>query len=160
MRCLFEGGNMKEFIEQLKQYKEFVFIIIAIVSGVFFVANYFATKEALSQTEKKLDKIQIERDCRLDNRVAVAEASATISELEREQIEKMRERIQLQQETTSKDPVSRQLAEERLQKLVTGINQLEHELDRQRNVKTIANDILIKNACTIRETASGQKERS
>jgi hypothetical protein len=152
---------MKEFLEQVKQYKEFIFIIVAIVSGVFFVMNYFATKEALNQTERKLDKLQVERDCRLDKRVAVAEASAAIAALERDQIEKMREKIEIEQAASkSKNPLDQQIAEMRLQKITVGINQLERDLDRHRDERSIATDILVKNACTVGDAAPRQKERS
>jgi hypothetical protein len=154
-------AKMKEFIEQLKQYKEFIVIIVAIVSGIFFVLNYFATKEALDQTERKLDQMQVERNCRLDKRVAVAEASAAIAALEREQIEKMSEKIELEKKSAaSKSSVDRQVAEMRLQKITIGITQLERDLDRHRNVRTIATDMLVKNACTLSEAAARPKEKS
>ena len=79
---------MKEFIEQLKLYKEYVILIVAIVGGCLFVINYFATKDALANTTKTLNRLIDERECWLNNRITAAEISAGIGHLEREKIQK------------------------------------------------------------------------
>ena len=60
---------MKEFIELLKLYREYVITMALVVSGCLFVITYFAAKEALTTTQKTLSKVIEERQCWMNNRI-------------------------------------------------------------------------------------------
>ena len=86
---------MKEFIEQLKLYREYILIIVALVSGCLFIANYFATKDALTKTQSELNSLIAEGNCSLNYRVNQSEVNAAIANLEKERLEKMNLRVEL-----------------------------------------------------------------
>jgi len=95
---------LKEFVEQLKVYKEFLAIVVGLVAAALFVVNYFATKDALEDARKKLDALITQRECELSNRITIAESSASISRLEKEKLEKLLERKELFSSSIPKAP--------------------------------------------------------
>jgi hypothetical protein len=78
---------LKEFVEQLKLYKELLAIVAAGVVGSLFVVSYFATKEALDDAHQRLDALITQRECELSSRITIAESSVVISRLEKEKLE-------------------------------------------------------------------------
>lgn len=97
---------LKEFVEQFKLYKELFAIVAALVGSALFVMTYFATKDALEGTHKKLDALITQRECELSNRITIAEASVVISHLEKEKLEKTLERKELIANVIPKAPIA------------------------------------------------------
>ena len=151
---------MKEFIEQLKLYKEFIFTIVAIVGGCLLVMNYFATKEALMTTQKTLNDALMttqhtlnnlinERECWLNNRITISEVGAAIANLERERLEKTRLKIDLSSQTqTQLSPTNELYRKEQLDQISKDFQRIDEELKAYRITSKVASESLFHGACT------------
>lgn len=139
---------MKEFIEQLKLYKEFILVIIGLVTGSIFIATYFATKDALTQAQKQLNDLIAERECQLGNRITIAEAGITLASLEREQIEKLRDKIDAQEELGKRSSaIEKKYIKEKIERIAADLTRLDVEIRTSREQRKQANDLLVRNAC-------------
>jgi hypothetical protein len=151
---------MKEFIEQLKPYKEYVLLIIGIVGGCLFVINYFATKEALANTTDALNKALAnsqatlnrlieERECWLNNRITVAEVSAGIGHLEREKIQKTSLKLDLLAKVRKDEKTPTQLAiNEQLGEIVQDMKRIDEDLKNFRFTQQQLNVTLYDRTCS------------
>ena len=140
---------MKEFIEQLKLYKEFIFTIVAIVGGCLLVMNYFATKEALMTTQHTLNNLINERECWLNNRITISEVGAAIANLERERLEKTRLKIDLSSQTqTQLSPTNELYRKEQLDQISKDFQRIDEELKAYRITSKVASESLFHGACT------------
>ncbi|MDB5838546.1 MAG: hypothetical protein JWQ23_498 [Herminiimonas sp.] len=147
---------MKEFIEQLKQYKELVAMVASIIFFAFFIANYFATNSALEEAKAQIELLNAERECRLGNRITVAESNSAIAALEREQIEKMREKIEVQSTAARKaNSIEETFARERLEKIAADLGRIDGDLKSLRSQSKQANEYLIRNACNTSAKQTG-----
>jgi hypothetical protein len=139
---------MKEFVEQLKLYKEYVLTVIALVGGCLFVANYFATKEALSSTQNALNRLVEERECWLNNRITISEVRAAVANLEKERLEKQRLKFDLlHRDNRSVSDVERLYAKEQLDQYGRDFKRIDEELDAYRITSKIAADNLTNGMC-------------
>lgn len=139
---------MKEFIEQLKLYKEYIIMIVVIVSGCLFVINYFATKEALTTTRKSLSLLIDQRECWLKNRIMTVDMSASIANLERERLEKTRAKIELAfKSPASLSHVDRMYKQEQLEQISKDFQRIDEELKAYRNRSREASEKLSEGTC-------------
>lgn len=94
----------KEILGHLNVYKELIALLVAAVGGVVYVANYFATKEALDSVKKGLDIAIGQHNCNLANQILLAQSSARLGWLEKDRIDKIRETTNLEEVTLPKAP--------------------------------------------------------
>jgi predicted nucleic acid-binding protein len=128
---------VKEFIEQVKLYKEYVLTIAAIVGGISLLMNYFATNEELMTTKQTLNRLINERECWLSSRITISEVAAAIANLERERLEKTRLKIDLSsQAQTQLSPVNELYKKEQLDQI-------------SKDFQRIASDNLFNGTCRI-----------
>ena len=96
--------TLKEIVDYLKLYKELIVMAIAAVGAVVYVVNYYATKEALDQVKKSLDKTIAQHNCDLANQILIANTSARLNWLEKDKIDKIREKTNLETVSIPKAP--------------------------------------------------------
>jgi hypothetical protein len=140
---------LKEFVEQLKLYKELITIVAAGVAGAFYVAGYFATKDALTDTRKKLDSSIQQSECAMGIRITIAESTVTISGLEKQKLEKILERKELTTDIIPKSPERIKLI---LQQRVAGIDSdmvlISSEINAAKKEISAAKHMSDKNECS------------
>ena len=147
---------MKEFIEQLKLYKELVAIVISVVGGAFFVLGYFATKSALDETREQLNLLVAEKECWLSNRVSALEAGTEIARLERDQLEKLQDKTQLSERLgRSSGQAEKLFLQGRLEKLQVDLDTIAGEIAKLRGTIRQADQALIRSECARRQSAGG-----
>lgn len=140
---------MREFMEQLKLYKEYVLIIVALVGGCLFVINYFATKEALSNSQNTLNRLLDERECWLSHRITVSEVSAAIATLEKERLEKVRLKIELISKPIANAESSEALYKnEQLDQIAKDFLRIDEDLKGFRATARFANESMSNRACS------------
>ena len=132
---------MKEFVEQLKLYKEFIAIMAAVIGGSLFIANYFATKDALKEAKdqlaaevgrnrRELAALVDERGCHLEHRITVADSNAQLVRFERDRIARSHEKITLQGKTGSHiDAAELAYTKERLEQIASELGDIEHKIN-------------------------------
>jgi predicted nucleic acid-binding protein len=141
---------VKEFIEQVKLYKEYVLTIAAIVGGISLLMNYFATNEELMTTKQTLNRLINERECWLSSRITISEVAAAIANLERERLEKTRLKIDLSsQAQTQLSPVNELYKKEQLDQISKDFQRIDEELKAYRVTSKIASDNLFNGTCRI-----------
>lgn len=140
---------MKEFIEQLKLYKEYVLITVGIVAGSLFLVSYFATKEALASSENAMSRLIDERECLLNNRIAITEVSAALANLEKERLEKTRMKIDITYRQQAKmSPVDKLYNKELLEQLAKDFQRIDEEIKANRLTARVVGDNLKNGGCT------------
>ena len=132
---------MKEFVEQLKLYKEFIAIMAAVIGGSLFIANYFATKDALEKAKdqlaaevgrnrRELAALVDERGCHLEHRITVADSNAQLVRFERDRIARSHEKITLQGKPGSHiDAAELAYNKERLEQIASELGDIEHKIN-------------------------------
>ena len=132
---------MKEFVEQLKLYKEFIAIMAVVIGGSLFIANYFATKDALEKAKdqlaaevgrnrRELAALVDERGCHLEHRITVADSNAQLVRFERDRIARSHEKITLQGKTGSHiDAAELAYTKERLEQIASELGDIEHKIN-------------------------------
>ena len=132
---------MKEFVDQLKLYKEFIAIMAAVIGGSLFIANYFATKDALEKAKdqlaaevgrnkRELAALVDERGCHLGHRITVADSNAQLVRFERDRIARSHEKITLQGKTGSHiDAAELAYNKERLEQIASELGDIEHKIN-------------------------------
>jgi hypothetical protein len=139
---------VKEFIEQLKLYKDFIFTIGAIVGASLLIVNYFATKEALLSTQTALNGLINERECWLNNRITVSEVAAAIANLERERLEKTRLKIDLSFQSQAQPSSANELyKKEQLDQIARDFQRIDEDLKAYRITSKVASENIFSGAC-------------
>lgn len=139
---------MKEFIEHLKLYKEYVITMIALVGGCVFIASYFATKEALTTSKQDMISEINMRECWLNNRITVSEVAAAISALEKELLEKRRLRMDLTlRPEKSLEPAEKLYNKEMMEQIGKDFLRIDEELKAYRITAKVAAGNLMNASC-------------
>ena len=148
---------LKEFVDQIKPYKELAAIVVALVTGALFIANYFATKDALEDARKKLDALITQRECELSNRITIAESSARISTLEKQKLEKSLDRKELVISTIPKAPRHIQLIlTQRVSELGETMSMLDRDISAERTITAEAKRAYEKHECSGKQENKGK----
>lgn len=144
-----KGIAMKEFIEQLKLYREYILIMVALVSGCLFIINYFATKDALTSTQNELNALIAEGNCVLNYRVNQSEVSAAIANLEKERLEKLKLRVDLTRQSQDRLSSTEKLYnEEQLKQITKDFERIEKDLDGYRTTARVITEHMMNQACS------------
>jgi len=96
--------TLKEIVEYLKLYKELILMAIAAVGAVVYVVNYYATKDALDKVKMAIDKTIAQHNCDLANQILIANTSSRLNWLEKDRIDKIREKSTLETVSIPKAP--------------------------------------------------------
>ena len=159
---------MKEFVEQLKLYKEFIAIMAAVIGGSLFIANYFATKDALEKAKdqlaaevgrnrRELAALVDERGCHLEHRITVADSNAQLVRFERDRIARSHEKITLQGKTGSHiDAAELAYTKERLEQITSELGDIEHEIDGLKTEIKQATKHIDAQTCSVSVRAPGE----
>lgn len=115
---------MEKLVELIKQYKEILGAIVAIMAGAFFVTDYFATKVELSVLQ-----------CQMQNTIAQTDSQMKIDQLSRRI-------ISLETERSSQTPSAEKKTELDLE-----IKKLNAELSDEYGRKKAATNSLAPGAC-------------
>jgi hypothetical protein len=140
--------TLKEVVEYLKLYKELIVMAIAAVGAIVYVVNYYATKEALDQVRKALDKSIAQHNCDLANQILIANTSARLNWLEKDKIDKIREKTNL--ETTSipsAPPAIVPYLQTQLDILKSDIARVESDIKLEIHKRDTAQDIINNRRC-------------
>lgn len=125
-------SNMNQFFEIAKQYKEMILLIASLIAGIFFVRDYFATKQ-----EVEVLKCQAENGIALvESRINVELTTKKIISLQKE-IEDQKERARNRTGQATSDSPSLSLE----------INRLKDELGNEYETQRRAADNLKPGAC-------------
>lgn len=115
---------MEKLVELIKQYKEVLGALAAIVGGAFFVTDYFATKVELSVLQ-----------CQMQNTIAQTDSQMKVDQISRRI-------ISLESERSSRSSVPKKSAELELE-----IKKLNSELTDEYGRKKTASSNLAPGAC-------------
>ena len=145
---------MNEFLAVVKQYKEFIMLVVALVTATLLVLGYFATKSELTAVRSQIQSLIDAQSCQLGIRILSAESISGISRSENVRLELIRAKSRLEDQlkrglpSTEASFVKEQIASQQKQ-----IEDTDEELKRLRILRDHARDAQLQFQCgsTIKE---------